>query len=337
MLKSLQIGTAFRLVTQTMPILAVRLAAYLVFWVVALAYFGVVVGLAWLLGQIAGFLSWIVLILGLVGFGPLYNLAYRYFFYLLKAAHLSVMAELLVSGGLPKNANQLAWGKEQVARRFGEVSVMFVVDQLVHGVVRAFTGTVAGLLRFIPGDVGRGLAQIVERTVRYATNYMDEAIMARAFWRQEQSIWESAEEGLVLYAQAWKPLLKNAVALMLLSFVPFGLLLLIVVIPVALIIGLTGAANLAAWIALSLLALAFLVKVAVGDTLAMAAMVAAYYHETDQMTADPEMVARLGALSDKFRQIKEKAVAAMPRTPDAAGEPLLKEKSPEDLGLPPSV
>lgn len=322
MFKSLQLGTALRLVTQTTPILAVRLGVYLIFWAVALIYFGLIAGLAWLLGQIAGFLVWVVIIIGLIGLSPLYSLAYRYAFYLLKAAHLSVMAELLISGGLPKHANQLAWGKEQVAQRFGDVSAMFLVDQLVHGVVHAFTSAVSGLLRLIPGGVGQSLGQIAQRIVRYAVNYMDEAILARAFWRQDQSVWQSAEEGLVLYAQAWKPLLTNAVALMLLSYVPFGLIVLILAAPAGLLLGLTGNTTLAAWVVVAFLILAFLVKVAVGDTLAMAAMVAAYYNETQNMTADQATVARLEELSDKFRQIKAKAIGSMPGVAtDAALKP----------------
>lgn len=324
--RSLRIGTAFGLMLRTMPILLVRLGVYCVFWLIALVYMAIVIGLAVLLGNIHGLLSLIVIVVGFGATFPLYNMAYRYVFYMIKAAHIAVLSELISNGALPAGQGQLAWGKEQVRARFGEVNVMFVVDELVNSVVRMFTGTVYQIASWLPGDFFRTLASLVNRVVRYATSYIDEAILARAFVQRDRNPWESAREGLVLYGMAWRPLLANAIALMLLSYVPFILAVVIFAAPVGGLLYLISP-KLAAWSVLVVLVLAYLVKAAIGDAFAMAAIIAAYHRETAELTPDPAIEARLDQLSDKFREIKQRAID-MGRTysPAPAPAPVLTEQ-----------
>jgi hypothetical protein len=309
---ALQLGTALKLVIKTGPILLVRLGMYLLFWLVTLIYLGIVIGLAALLGSITPLLGWVVAIAGLIGYGPIYQLAYKYVFFLIKAAHIAVISELLVHSQLPAGVSQLAWGKQQVRQRFGDVTAMFVVDELVSGIVRAFTRTVYNLASWLPGDTMRQLAAVANRVVRYATSYIDEAIMARSFWRRDENTWTSAEEGVVLYGQVWKPLLKNAIALMLLSYIPFIIALVLFAAPVGGLIGLIFGSKAAAWSVLASLVLAFLIKVAVGDGFAMTAMIAAYQRETANLQPDPAMSAQLSQVSAKFVELKQRAMAAMP-------------------------
>jgi len=324
-LKSLRLGAALGLMFKTMPILLVRLGVYLVFWIVALVYLAIVFGLAALLGNIHGLLSLIIIVVGLGATIPLYSMAYRYVFYMIKAAHIAVLSELIAHGRLAEGQGQLAWGKQQVRERFGEVNVMFVVDELVNSVVRMFTGTVYRLAAWLPGDFFRTLAAIVNRVVRYATTYIDEAILARSFLQRDRSPWDSAREGLVLYGMAWRPLLANAIALMLLSYVPFIVAVVVFAAPVGGLLYLVSP-RLAAWSVLVVFVLAYLVKAAVGDAFAMAAIVAAYQRETADLTPDPAMEARLEQLSDKFRELKQRAAEVVqprmaPPAPMAAEPP----------------
>ncbi len=310
-MSDLQISLAIRLVMKTGPILAVRMGAYLVFWFVALVYLAIVGGIAYLIGQAIAIVGFIILMIGLAGMVPIYRLAKQYVFYLIKAAHIAVIAEYLVNGRLPKHSGgQLAWGKEQVQNRFGEVSAMFIVDELVEGIVRRFTATVYRVARWLPGDNLRTLVQVVNRIIRNATTYIDEAILARTFWTGSNSVWASAQDGVVLYAMAWKPLLKNAVALMVVSYIPFFLFFAVIALPVGLALSLVST-QLAGWALIALLVLAYLVKVAVGDTIAMTAMIASYQRATDGLTPDPIVSAKLDRVSDKFGELKQRAKQEM--------------------------
>ena len=309
-LDQLQLGTAWNLVVKTTPILLVRLGLYLAFWVLLLIYWAITIGIAYLIGRVFAPLGWILAIVALGSTFPIYNLAYKYVFYLLKAAHVAVMAELLANGDLPAGTNQLAWGKEQVTKRFGQVSVMFVVDEIVEGVVRMFTGMVFSIASWLPGDSIRTLVGVINRVIRYSTTYIDEAILARAFWRRDENIWESAQEGLVLYGMVWKPLVANAVALMVISYIPFLLVWLLFSAPIGGLLSVFSQ-TLAGWSIIIALIFAFFVKVAIGDSFAMAAIIAAYQRETKNLTPDPAMEAHLAQISDKFRDLKDRALAAV--------------------------
>ena len=130
----------------------------------------------------------------------------------------------------------------------------------------------------------------------------------------------------MLYGMVWKPLLMNAIALMLLSYVPF---ILVVVL-------LSAPARPSAWRISQPLArcpsvivvvLALLVKVALGDSFAMIAMVAAYHRSTRGLAPDPAMEARIESISDKFGEIRDRALAARrPSSPlPVASDPYVSE------------
>jgi len=325
-LGQIQFGAAFRIMLKTAPIMLLRLGLYLAFWVVSIIYFAAVAGIGYVLSQVwpaAGVIAVIVAIVALI---PLYRLANRYVFYLVKAAQLAVVVQILENGELPQGVSQFAFGKDRIAERFGEVSVMFVVDALIDGVIRGFSGMLTAALSWIPGGIGKTISDVTTRIVHYAGNYVDEAVLARAFWRKDESVWQSAREGLVLYGMVWKPLLMNAVALMLLSYVPFILVVVLLSAPAGLLLGAISQ-PLGALSIVIVVVLALLVKVAIGDSFAMIAMVAAYYHSTRGLTPDPAMEARLTSISNKFGEIRDRALAT--RQPSsglpAAGDPFVSE------------
>jgi hypothetical protein len=305
-LSSLEIGASFRLLMRTSPILMVKLGAYILFWVAALVYLGVTFLVASLIAQAIQIVGVILFIVAIISVVPLYKLAYRYVFFMIKAAHIAVISELLVNGKLPDGANQLEWGKDQVTSRFGEVNAMFLVDALVSGVVRAFTGTIYNVARMLPGDTMEQVAKILNRVVINSTNYIDEAVMSRSFIRKDVPVWVNARDGVVLYGMVWRPLLMNAIALSIISYLPFIVAFLVFSLPVGLLLSVISG-SLAGWSLIFTLILAFLIKLAVGDAFAMTSIISAYYRHTQDLTPDPEMVAKLDAASDKFKELKDRA------------------------------
>lgn len=317
-LSSLKLNVALRLMRQTLPIILVRLGANLLFWIAAIIYLVVVGGVAWLLGQAVPALGTILFLVAIGALAPIYHLAYRYVFYMLKAAHIAAMSELLSNNKLPDQTTQLAWGKARVQERFGEMNMMFVIDELVTAVIRAFTSTVFNIARWLPGDTIATLARIANRVIYFAMNYIDEAILARSFWVERDSVWQNARDGVVLYAMIWKSILMNAVALMIISYVPFVISVIVFAAPVGLLMSVFSS-QLAGWSIVATFILAWLIKVAIGDSFAMAAIIATYHHETATLTPDPNMTAKLEQLSDKFRNLKQRAEGEfMQRTPQFA-------------------
>lgn len=306
-MKSLQINAALGLVMKTTPLLLVRFGALVAFWFAALIYLGVTIGVSLLVGQAIPLVGFILAIIAIAGIAPIYQLFYRYVFYMIKAAHIAVVSELLYAGKLPDGVNQLEWGRQRVTERFGEVNVMFVVDELVAAVIKAFTNTVYSFSRILPGDTFRNLAQVAGRIAQFALSYIDEAVLARSFWNKDDNVWANARDGLTLYAMAWKPLLVNAIALMVISYVPFLFAFFILALPIGLIANAVFGGGAGGWAIIATLLLAYLVKVAVGDAFAMSAILISYQKETDGLTPNPEMTSKLEMVSDKFKEIESKA------------------------------
>jgi hypothetical protein len=310
------IGTGISLVLKTMPIVLVRLGVAVLFGIGLVIYLGIAGGLAWLLSHLADWLGAIVGIGAVISVVPIYLWFSRYVLYVLKAAHVAVIAELLVHGKLPEGVSQVAWGKEQVTARFGGVSVMFLVDELIRGVVRALTDSVAFVAGWLPIPGIDAALRFFRLIVHFATDYVDEAILARAFVRREESVWQASKEGVILYAMAWKTLLQNAVILAVLSLVSLALFWFVLAAPVLLFSASVPAQFRTALIVAGLV-LAFLVKFATSDAVALAATIAAYEEATRNMTPDPEWAAKLDGLSSKFKDLSDRAAQAL--RPQSAG------------------
>jgi len=334
----LYFGQAIGLITKTLPFLWVRLGSYAVLGAGLLVYFAIVGGLAWGLGQLWAPLGFIVFIAGFGGAFGIVRWVTRYYFYLLNAAHAAVMTEFIYDR-VP-DGSQVNYGKEQVTSRFRDTSIMFAVDRVVDGVVRMITRTVANVVSILPIPGLDGLKKFLDRVARFSTGYIDKAILTLAYRDREPNVWKVAQDGVILYAQCWKPILANAVVLTLLSYVQFFLFLVILGLP-ALAIG-AALPSLQIGLAIMVIVGAWMLKLAVSDAFAMAATLLAFHRSIEGMVPDPTWQARLENMSDKFRQLKDKAVGAM-KTEAAGGDgelshaPVSASPSPTTGGTPPPV
>ena len=335
----LYLSEALSLLGKTLPFVWVRLGSYAVLFVALAIYFGVVGGLAFLLGRLwapLGFITFLIAIGG--GFGLLRWVS-RYYFYLLKAAHVAVMTEFVVHGQAPAEG-QIAYGRKQVTERFRDTSVMFAVDVLVDGAVKAVVRTFARIAGILPIPGLDSLTKLLERVAVASTTYIDEAVLSRAYAKREQNVWKVAHDGVILYAQAWKPILTNALVLTLIGYVEFIVFLLILAAPAFAIAAAFPAMAPAA--AIMAFAGAWLLKLAIADPFAMAATLLAYHRSTVGMEPDPEWKAKLEGASTKFQELGRKAVEAVrtpsvPRSGDAAPAPVAPDAPPQSTMAAPAV
>lgn len=313
----LYLGEALGLIRKTMPFIWIRLGSYALLGLGLLVYFAVTGGVAWLFGQLWGPLGFVVLLAFFGGAFGLVRWAARYYFYLLKAAHAAVMTEIITRGRVPDGL-QVAYGKQQVMSRFTDTSVMFAVDQVLDGVVKTFNRTFARVTRILPIPGIESLTAFIERVSKFATTYVDEAILTRAYQQREQNVWAVAQDGVILYAQCWKPILANAVALTLLSYAEFFLFLLILGLP-AVALGTVASAGVKIGLGIFVIVGAWMLKLALSDAYALAATLLAYHRATEGLTPDPAWQAKLAQASDQFATLKEKATAAA--APSSTADP----------------
>jgi len=295
---------AVRLLLKTTPILWVRIGSYALLGVGLLVYAAVVGGIAWLLSHLWSVLGIIVVIAAIAGGFGIVKWVTRYYFYLLKAAHAAVMTEIILHGEV-QEGSQIEYGKEQVTSRFKDTSIMFAIDQVLDGVVKGFNRTFTNVTDFLPLPGMDSLQAFARRVSRFATTYIDEAILTRAYAEDEPNVWAVAKDGVILYAQCWKPILANAVALTLISYVEFFVFLIVLGLP-AVAVGLL-IPSLQLPLGIAVLVGAWMLKLAVADAYSLAATLLAYHRSTEGMEPDPEWQARLEEVSDQFQKLKEKA------------------------------
>lgn len=142
----------------------------------------------------------------------------HYLGYMAKAGHVAVIAESFRTGAIPDSP--ISTGKDLVLGRFGTANVYFGIDKLVGGAVkqiqRMLGKLTGGILSMMPG--GEKVQKAIDYFLELALGYIDECCLCYTFYKQDNSPYRSAADGVVLYAQNWKALLKNAAWIMLVVF-----------------------------------------------------------------------------------------------------------------------
>jgi hypothetical protein len=222
-----------------------------------------------------------------------------------------VITELLNKGSLPEGINQFQYGKELVTKMFKEVSVLFIVDRLVDGVIRTINSTVSAITDILPLPGIEGVTKIANSVVNFSLTYVDETILSYNLSRRDENIWESAKRGVILYAQNWKPILITAAGCTVANFVAFVVVLIIFLVPFGLLAAATHNETLKFfWFAMAF-ALAYGVKLALFKPFFQTSMIITFNEAIKGQSPNPQWENRLETVSDKFRELKQKAVGYM--------------------------
>jgi hypothetical protein len=307
------IGESLRLMRETWPFLVFRAAVYFGIAVAYVLATGTGAGIGWAVGLFgsddfqAGASVWG----GVIGFAGVAAVLYflrEYTLYLVKAGHIAVMVEALDARLLPEGKGQIAYAQGVVQERFGEASVLFAVDQLVKGVIRAVTGLVEGLASLLPVPGLDGAMKLLRAYLRVAVGLLDEVVLAYGMRQRSENPWGSAQEALVLYGQNAKPMLVSAAGVALITYGLSFLVFLVMLAPAAAVVWLIPGSWSAGGFVFALL-FAWAVKVALIEPFAIACLLQAFFKVTEGQTPNPDWMAKLEAASGKFRELKAKAEA----------------------------
>src|SRR5690606_2457093 len=116
---------------------------------------------------------------------------------------------------------------------------------------------------------------------------------------------------LVLYAQNYGKMVKNALFLAFIVWIVTFVIFLLVLAPVAALVALfPGIAGFCTMVIAIVVAISL--KAAIVDPLAMAALIQAYFKVTDGQQPNPEWVQKLEGVSDKFKELGAKARSFVP-------------------------
>ncbi|MBN9236359.1 MULTISPECIES: hypothetical protein [Phyllobacteriaceae] len=313
------IGRSVAIMFRTWPFILFRMVVYFAMTLAYVAATGTGAGVGWGVGHIfadggpegAAFFG------GIAGFALVSIVVYwlrEYILYVLKAGHIAVMVHLIDGRDVPGGQGQIAYAKAVVTQRFAEANILFVVDQLVKGAIRAVTGLLGGIAAFLPIPGLDGLVRFANTVIRISLTYVDEIILGYNIRIESSSPFETARQGVVLYAQNGAKMVKNAVWLALILWGTTFVIFLLMLAPAgAVVYFLPG--HLSGWGFVLAIVFAWALKAAFVEPFAIASLMQVYFKTIEGQTPDPEWDYRLSEASRQFRQLKEKAVSSFGERP----------------------
>jgi len=286
---------------KTMPFCWAKLMLGALMVIISAAILAVLMGLAWLFGSSG--VTGILLLVWLAATGVVRFLLMQYVGYLLKAGHIAVITEAVVTGQVPDN--QVAYGKRLVTERFTSANVYFAVDKLVAGAVKElqrYLQKAGNAFDFIPGI--ESLVKVGQLFIDISVGYIDECCLGYTFYKRDQGAFKSAADGVVIYAQNWKKLLGDAAKT---TLMVIGLLLaitLVVFVILGLLAKLLGLPGYLAFLLACLVALA--VKFAFIDSYILVKTMVSYMEVAPSTVLEADLYGTLCAASSKFQELYEK-------------------------------
>jgi hypothetical protein len=306
------IGQALGLMGRTAPFIVLRVLVYAGIAIAYVLVTGVGAGVGWGIGAFGDtdFQGGATVWGGVIGFGLTAGVLYfarEYILYIVKAGHVAVLVKLIDGEAVPDGQNQISYATDIVRDRFVQSNVLFGVDQLVKGVLNAIIGIVQGVASFLPIPGLTNLVQLVRAFLKIAVGLVDEVILAHAIRTNATNPWASAQEALVLYAQNYPTMLKNAAWLTIITYGLAFVVFLLMLAPAAAIVWLMPGGWSAAGLVFALI-FAWAVKAALIEPFAIACMMQVFFRTTAGQRPDPEWDSRIAGVSRKFSELKDKAV-----------------------------
>jgi len=250
---------------------------------------------------------------GVVGFGVVSIAVYwirEYILYIVKAGHIAVMVHLIDGQDVPGGQDQISYARAVVTERFAEANVLFVIDQLVKGAIRAITGLLGGVAAFLPIPGLSGLVSFINTVIRLSLTYVDEIVLGYNIRINSASPFETARQGVVLYAQNGKTMVKNAVWLAVIMWGVSFIIFLLMLAPAGAILWFMPG-QLGGWAFVMAIVFAWAFKAAFIEPFAIASLMQVYFSTIEGQVPDPDWDRRLAEASSKFRDLKDKALASL--------------------------
>lgn len=299
--------TARNIYSKTMQFIWLKLLLGIATVVISAILFGILVGIGSLFGK-GG--TGVTILIWLGATGVVRFVLMHYFGYMVKAGHIAIIATAVTTGKVPDNQVEVA--KKMVTERFATSNIYFAIDKLISGAVKQIQGVLdkAGdLLGGIPGI--DSVMQIGKLFISISLGYIDECCLGYTFCKEDQNAFKSAADGVVIYAQNWKKLLKDAavttgvvilatIGITLAVFLVFGLLF-----------KMLHWSGLVAFILAAFVA--FAVKFAFIDSWILVKMMVSYMEVAPGTVITFDLYGKLCGVSAKFKELYNKGLNGQPQ------------------------
>lgn len=239
----------------------------------------------------------------------IYEFAMYYVGYMIKAAHIAIITTAVTQGEIPDN--MVETGKEMVKERFAASNAYFALDRLISGAVKQLqraVGKIDDIFGGIPGV--SSIVNFVQIFIGIALGYVDECCLGYTFYKKDEGAFKCGCDGVVIYYQNAKHLLKNAAVT---SLIVIAATFAAWVIPFWVIGGLFSLLHWSPIIAFFLaLMAALVVKASFIDSYMLVKTMVSYMEVAPQTEISFDLYQKLCKLSGKFKDLFHKARGEMP-------------------------
>ncbi len=304
---------ALGLMLRTWPFLLFRMVVY---FTISLAYVVLTAGgagIGWLIGALGtqDFRELATFLGGVIGFGATFGIVYllrEYILYIVKAGHIAVMIELMEGRSLPSGRAQIRHATALVRQRFTEANLLFMLDQLVRGVLDAIFSLLNGLSRMlIPTGVVGQLLSLLQSIMRLLAGVADEVILGHAIRIKATNPWHAARTALVLYAQNAGGMFRNSAFLLVIGWTLSFLIFLLLLAPAAALVYAMPGGWSGGGLVFAIL-FAWAVKAALIEPFQVACLLQAFFKLSEGQSPDPAWEARIIGASRKFQALTDCAL-----------------------------
>jgi hypothetical protein len=296
------------LLKRTTPFLMLNAGIYTAFFVATIVWLAVWGGLAALFAERLTLLSVVFFIIAIGVPGGVIAWARKWLLYMVQGAHIAVLSKFVHDEPVPAEMGQVEFGRELVKQNFRDMNVLFLLDRLIDGTLKAFSRRFVRIVNWLPlGNQATSVARLITQILQRSLSYVDEAILSYAIVQRSQNVWASSRHGIILYAQSYVPILKTAVKVWAAEKVAFIAVLVALAAPAYLLVSFVDVFAFQFAVAVGTLLAAWLITRSVFEPWAMTYVLVTYHRTVEGMTPDPVWDQRLQEVSDKFRELVGKA------------------------------
>ncbi|MDE5908425.1 MAG: hypothetical protein K2H52_06795 [Lachnospiraceae bacterium] len=287
---------------KTLKFVWLKLAIGAAITLICVLLLGICAGIAALLRSEAATLImltiWLLLTIGV------YEFVMYYVGYMIKAAHVAIITTAVTSGHIPDN--MIETGKDMVKNRFAASNAYFALDRLISGAVKQLQKVVGGIDNIFGGIPGVStLVNFLQVFIGIALGYVDECCLGYTFYQKDEGAFKCGCDGVVIYFQNAKHLLKDAAITSLIVIVATFVAWIVPFVLIGGIFALLGWSGLAAF--LLALMVSMVVKAAFIDSYMLVKMMVSYMEVAPQTEITYDLYDKLCKLSSKFREMFRKA------------------------------
>lgn len=284
---------------QTLPFCWAKLGLGILNIVICTVLFAIMMGISLLFNSEG--VAAIMIIVWLALAGTVNFIINHYFAYLVKAGHVAVISQTFKDGRVPDNC--VSVGKQMVIDRFGTSNAYFAIDKLVSGAVKQLQNALGRitdtLLGSLPGS--DSVKSATNFFLNISLGYVDECCLSYTFYKANQNAYKSACDGVVVYAQNWKHLLKNAAITALTVVVSILVVTLVAFIIFGAIFRLLDWSGFVAFVLAVMMAWA--IKFAFIDSWIMVKMMHSYMQVVPTTVITFDLYTKLSGLSSNFKKL----------------------------------